>query len=414
MTMSKQRLVFLSNIAAPYQVKFCDALQPHFDTEFWFYERLTDRRPDWWKVPLGNKCRVLGHSFYSRRTNYLSLDVFIQLIRFRPHVILLAGFTPFHALLLHIVRIFGVNVVVMSEPIRNVTSEDCGESKLLAKADVPRKTMWIYRLFKRADLLFGMGDVARKQFIEEFGFPAQQVVSVPYPIDIEAHMHHPLRRKKRRNEPIRILFANRLIERYQPLVALEAYHQLKQDYPQLSLAMNQEGHLAEACRRYIEDESVQQVTFLDDIQSWDDLHRVYRAADILVLPATYSNGNLTIIEACASGMGIVVSHEVDNVARHLHEGINCYKCEPTVASLATQIRQYVDHPERLTEHGRRSKQLVSHRLNESTANVYAEWIQPLNRKGDHHHAQAHVTRGSDASSSRHPKSKRTRDFHNPL
>ncbi|WP_215144703.1 glycosyltransferase family 4 protein [Exiguobacterium qingdaonense] len=411
--MTKQRLVFLSNIAAPYQVKFCESLQTHFDAEFWFYERLTDRRPAWWKVPLGSRCRVMRHTIYSRRTNYFSFDVLTQLIRFRPDVLLLAGFTPFHAIILHIAKWFGIRVVVMSEPIRNVTSEDCGESVLLSKADAPRKTNGIYRLFKRADLLFGMGNVARKQFIEEFGFLERQVVSVPYPIDIEAHMQHPLR-QKRRGDPIRLLFANRLIERYQPLVALEAYSRLKEEYPHLSLSMNQEGHLAEACRRYIEDHDVQDVTFLDDIQSWEDLHRVYHTSDILVLPATYSNGNLTIIEACASGMGIVVSHEVDNVDRHLHEGINCYKCEPTASALAAQVRRYVDDPERLTDHGRLSKQYVSHRLNENTAKVYADLVQPLTRKGDAHHAEAHVARRGDASNPRHPKSKRTGDFHNPL
>ncbi|MFN3631419.1 glycosyltransferase family 4 protein [Exiguobacterium profundum] len=411
--MTRQRLVFLSNIASPYQVKFADVLQEHVDTEFWFYKQITDQRPDWWIIPLGQRCRVLRGSYFSKKTNYLSLDVFLQLIRFRPHILLLAGFTPFHALLLQIVKLFGVRVVVMSEPIRNVRGETSGESTLLTRENGLHKTTRIHRLFKRADLIFGMGNVARDQFINELGFPSERVVSAPYPIDIETHMSHPLRQIEP-NDPIHLLFANRLIERYQPLVALEAYRILKEEYPNLSMSLNRDGHLADACRRYIEDEQLTDVTFLDEIESWDGLNLVYRSSDILVLPATYSNGNISIIEACASGMGIVVSYDVNNVARHLHEGINCYKCEPTVASLVTELKHYLDHPERLTTHGQRSKELVTPRLNANTAAVYVDLLQPLYRKGDSHHAEAAVARGSDASSSHHPKSETTRDIHRSL
>ncbi|MBG0917919.1 glycosyltransferase family 4 protein [Exiguobacterium sp. SRB7LM] len=411
--MTRQRIVFLSNMASPYQVKFADALHKYFDTEFWFYRQITDQRPDWWVIPLGKRCRILRGSYFSKKTNYLSLDVFVQLIRFRPHILLLAGFTPFHALLLQIVKLFGVRVVVMSEPIRSVRGETSGESTLLTRENGLHKTTRIHRLFKRADLIFGMGNVARDQFIKELGFPSERVVSAPYPIDIETHMSHPLRQKGT-NDPIHLLFANRLIERYQPLVALEAYRILKEEYPNLSMSLNRDGHLADACRRYIEDEQLADVTFLDEIESWDGLNLVYRSSDILVLPATYSNGNISIIEACASGMGIVVSHDVNNVERHLHEGINCYKCEPTVASLVIELKRYLEHPEKLKAHGQQSKELVTPRLNASTAAIYADLLQPLYRKGDSHHAEADVARGRDASSSHHPKSETTRDIHRTL
>ncbi len=229
--MTRQRLVFLSNIASPYQVKFADVLHEHMDTEFWFYKQITDQRPDWWVIPLGKRCRVL------------------------------------------IVKLFGVRVVIMSEPIRNVRGETSGDSTLLTSENGLHKTRRIHRLFKRADLIFGMGNVARDQFIKELGFPSERVVSAPYPIDIETHMSHPLRQKGP-NDPIHLLFANRLIERYQPLVALEAYRILKEEYPNLSMSLNRDGHLADACRRYIEDEQLTDVTFLDGIESWDGLNLV--------------------------------------------------------------------------------------------------------------------------------------------
>ncbi len=412
----KPRLVFLSNIAAPYQVKFCDALQAHFETEFWFYEQLTDRRPTWWKVPLGERCKVLSDSIYTSRLNYVSLNVFKELYRFKPDVLLLGGFTPFHALLLRYARWLGMKVVILSEPIRIVDDEDAGSDKLLTRASGPKKTQLFRAMFRDADLIFGMGQVARDQFVDEFGFRADQVVNAPYPIDIEAYFDHPLR-LKRPNDPVRILFANRLVERYQPLVALEAYRQLKADYPHVSLALNRDGHLYEACRAFIATHGLEDVTFLDQTESWDDLHLVYRDSDILVLPATYSNGNLTIVEACASGMGVIVSHHVDNVARHLQEGENCFKCEPTAASLAASLRRYLDDPRLLWIHGAVSKQNVDHRRNTATAATYRDFIQSIissDDKGEQYHGQAHAARRSDASSASHLESERKGNLHDPM
>ena len=375
--MRKPKLVFLSNIASPYQVKFCYALQEQFDAEFWFYEAVSSMRPDWWRIPLGDRCRILRGTSFSKRTNYITLDVFVQLARFRPDVLLLGGFTPYHAIVLHVAKTFGIKVVILSEPIRNVSGEASADDRLLVRQDDPKKTALFYRLFKRADLLFGMGEVAARQFTEEFGFPQDKVVDAPYPMDIEAHFAHPLR-QKRPGDPIRLLFANRLVARYGPLVALEAYKRLKRDYPNLSIQLNRDGEMAEACRSYILREGLTDVTFLDAITSWDDLHHVYAGCDILVLPATYSNGNLTIVEACASGMGLVVSHPVNNVDAHLHDDVNCFKCDPTVDSLEAMIRRYLDEPFLLEMHGARSKQYAERYRNVYTATVYERLLRESN------------------------------------
>lgn len=373
----KQRLVFITNIAAPYQVKFCYALQEHFDTEFWFYDQLTARRPDWWKVPLGDRCKVLKSNYYAGPLNYVSLQVFQELARFKPDIILVAGFTPLHSLILKLAKRKGSKVVVLSEPIRDVSGEDNASDKLLEQANAKWKTRIIHAMFRDADLIFGMGQVARDQFVREFGFMDEKVVNAPYPIDIDAYFDHPLR-VKRRGDRVRILFANRLIDRYKPLVALEAYRSLKRDYPNLSLALNRDGHLYEACRDYINEHDLKDVTFLDDIDAWDNMHLVYRDSDILVLPATYSNGNLTIIEACASGMGVIVSRQVDNVSRHLTEGENCFKCEPTAESLEASLRNYLKEPELLATHGALSKQNVEHRRNRATAATYRQLFTQAN------------------------------------
>ena len=88
----KRKLVFISNMAAPYQVKFCYALQEYFDAEFWFHVYLEPHRPDWWKTELGDKCKILNNVVFKRSRRYLSLDIIKELNRFDPDLVVLGGF----------------------------------------------------------------------------------------------------------------------------------------------------------------------------------------------------------------------------------------------------------------------------------------------------------------------------------
>ena len=45
----KKKLVYITSIAAPHQVKLCNSIQIYFDAEFWFYDLVGDRAK-WWQV----------------------------------------------------------------------------------------------------------------------------------------------------------------------------------------------------------------------------------------------------------------------------------------------------------------------------------------------------------------------------
>ncbi|MCT4777571.1 MULTISPECIES: glycosyltransferase family 4 protein [Exiguobacterium] len=369
----KQRLVFIGNIASPYQVKLCYALEEYFDAEFWFYEHLDQNRPDWWKIPLGDKCQVLKHSKWFPKIGYLSLGLIPELIRFKPDVILLGGFMAGHAVIVRIAKLFGIKTVVMSEPLRPLQNDDDPSDKLTNPEDNPYKTRLLHWMFKDADLYFGMGTVAVEQFKNQLGFDAEKVVHATYAQDIDAYFDHGLRRKQP-GDTFKLLFANRLVERYQPLLVLEAYRNLSKRYS-LELYLNHSGQQLEACKTYIAEHDLKNVHFLNEIRAWDEMPKVYEQADILILPATYSNGNGTIIEARASGMGVVISHQINNVSHHSVDGKNCYMCDVTVESIEQGIEQYLEHPERLIEHGMLSRELVKFHRNDVTAKGYYDTLR---------------------------------------
>ncbi|WP_214803791.1 MULTISPECIES: glycosyltransferase family 4 protein [unclassified Exiguobacterium] len=369
----KQKLVFIGNIASPYQVKLCYALEEYFDSEFWFYEYLDQNRPDWWKIPLGDKCQVLKCSKWFPKIGYLSLGLIPELIRFKPDVILLGGFMAGHAAIVRIAKLFGIKTVIMSEPLRPLQNDDDPSDRLTNPQDNPYKTKLLHWMFKDADLYFGMGTVAVEQFKHQLGFDPNKVVHATYAQDIDAYFDHGLRRKQQ-GDTFKLLFANRLVERYQPLLVLEAYRNLSKRYS-LELYLNNSGQQLEACKAYIAEHDLKNVHFLDEIRAWDEMPKVYEQADILVLPATYSNGNGTIIEARASGMGVVISDQINNVSHHSVDGKNCYMCGVTVESIERGIEQYLEHPERLIEHGMLSRELVKFHRNDVTAKGYYDTLR---------------------------------------
>jgi len=59
------KLVFISSIAVPYQVRFCDSLQEYYESRFWFYEHPDRTRGRWWRVDLGKSCEVLERVLFS-------------------------------------------------------------------------------------------------------------------------------------------------------------------------------------------------------------------------------------------------------------------------------------------------------------------------------------------------------------
>ncbi len=365
----KKKYLFISNIASPYQVKFCYALQEHFNAEFWFYEYLDETRPEWWKIPLGNKCKIMKASGKLPKVGYYSFGLFIDMLRFKPDIVVLGGFMKWHILVLNFAKLLGAKVAVMSEPLRYVTNDDQGSTELTTRKNSSSKINLIKRLFKKVDLYIAMGEVAEKQFLEEFEFHREKVTILPYPKDIEEYYNHPLREKKS-GDPITLLFANRLVERYQPLIALEVFKRLSAKHLNIKLLMNSEGSEKTKCMDFIKKNNITNVEFLNDIDSWNNMNLIYKKSDILILPAYYSNGNISITEARASGMGMVLSNRINSVEISNINRKNCFICNPKVDDFYDCLSNYIKNPELLIEHGILSRQLVQENRNDCMAKKY--------------------------------------------
>lgn len=336
-----KKFVFISNLPAPHQVRYCYALQKYYDTTFLFYERQGDK-PDYWKVDLGERCIILPKSI-KIKGQYLTFSHLSYLRKINPDIIMLGGF-PIPANWIAYVwgRIHKKKIVMFSERSRTKDGD-------------LRKRGFRSRLFEflypKIDLLLATAEDTIPQFKDEFKWH-YNVKFLPYASDIDRYYSHPYRTEK---SGYTYIFANRLIPIYNPLLALKIFSKIHSMFPDSKLKLCSDGELKEECANFIVNNGLDNaVSFLDEIKHWDELDEIYKTSDIMILPAMFSNGNFTIIEAQASGMGIVISNKVMGT-NNIRGG---FICVPDVDSFVENILHYVNTPGIFITHAKMNREDV--------------------------------------------------------
>lgn len=362
-----RKMVLISSIATPQQVRFCNALQDYFDARFYFYEQPDRTRGSFWRVDLGEHCRILDPVYFAKsgcmEARYYAPDLAAELDALDPDIVMLGGFSiPSNYLAYRWARRKGKKTLVFTERSRDA-------SGVLRKRGLAWRLLhWLYR---DVDMVMVSADDAVAQFRDEFGF-GDKVVAGRYAADLDAYFEHPLREAKL---AYTYLFANRMTEIYNPIGAIEIFATILAKYPGSRLVMNAAGELGEQCRARIAELGIgDAVEFLTNLKSWSELHKVYARCDILILPANFSNGNFTILEAMASGMGVVVSDRVLGIGKMVVDGKNGFNCEHTTEAFLNRIECYIQQPELFKVHTEINRPLVEPLSARGTAKFFAEIV----------------------------------------
>lgn len=367
---NKKRLLFINNMAAPYQVKFCYALQDYFDAEMWFYTHLEANRPKWWAMPLGDKCKVLEGSRFIPVLNYSNPNLLDKVKQFRPDIIIAGGFFfPSQYRVKNWALKNGIKYIALGE---RISYEGYNGFSIQVKNAVKKLAA---RLYSDIDLFLAMGEKPMQQMINELGFSESKVALGRYPQDIDANLKHELRETTQ--APV-IIFPNRMDSSYNPLFALKVFGEFSRKYPKSRLLINEMGELKRECVEFIEQHGLnEKITFLEGIKAWDDLPGIYKQADIALFTATDSNGPNTLIECMASGTGVVMSNRIFNTEKYCHHGENCFINPLKLSDFVASLEKYVLEKGLLKKHGGLGKKNVAERSTANTARFYADIIDKL-------------------------------------
>lgn len=360
---SKTRVVYINGTAVPHQIELCNALQMYVDAEFWFYGGV-GKTFAWREIPLGEHCRILPHVFFKNGdTRYLAFSHLKMLAAYDPDVVILGGFSvPGNMIAYLWAKRHGKKVIVFTERSRDKNGN------LRKYAGCWRLLRWFYRNVDR--VMVSAPDV-KEQFANEFRF-GDRVIVGQYANLIDGYFQHRIRAVR---PDLRFIFPNRLTDIYNPLMAIEIFNKALSFIPQAILTMNAVGELRQECEALILSLNLSdRVFFLDHLKAWSDLDAVYAGSDIMIFPAKFSNGNLTIHDAMASGMGIILSNKILGVEGVFEHGETGFICNLDADEFVTRIRQFVTQPELFDTFAVNSRRAVKKLTVSETAKLFAEHI----------------------------------------
>lgn len=365
--LTKYKIVFISDVATPQQIKFCEALQNYFQAKFWFYESPERLRGHFWHIDLGSNCEVIDKVFFARpgllESRYYAPGLSKWLRKFDPDIVMVGGFSrPSNYLAYRWAKRHSKKTIVFTERSRS------RKGNLRHYGFTWRLQSWLYR---DIDMVMVSSEDIVPQFRDHFRF-GDKVVVGRYAADLDAYFSHPLRVAK---PAYTYLLANRMTEIYNPLGGLAIFAEIHRRYPDSRLLMNAAGEQGEVCRTRIRELGLTEaVEFLSDIPTWEHLHEVYARSDILLLPAHFSNGNFTILEAMASGMGIVISNQILGIGKLIEDSHNGFRCEPTIEDFMERIERYIADPGLFMTHATINRPLVQPLSVAGTARFFAETL----------------------------------------
>jgi glycosyltransferase involved in cell wall biosynthesis len=346
--MKKKKVIFLSNIPAPFQVKFCEELNKskYIEYNFLFCADNESNRPKHWETKLNNNCIVLKPVYFKNRRLYLNPSIIKVLKQLNGDIIILGGLNI-------------PTVIIANLYYKFLNKERCifGE-KMLPKNIIVKKIEKIFLklLCGNPEYIFAVGEIAVKEYKEIFR--KSKIFNLPYAADIDLNLRHKVRENV---SSIKFLFSGQLIERNNPELLLKTFLKIKEKYPKISLNFSGYGPLRDKIYQKIHRELIEsgEVKLLENHTNWEELSNDYLMADVLVMPTVYSGWGLVIPEAMASGMGIIAGKNMEAAKNLIQHGHNGYLLSDiNEKELEKYMLKYIKNPELVSIHGMRNKELA--------------------------------------------------------
>ena len=159
--------------------------------------------------------------------------------------------------------------------------------------------------FNQADVVFCYTETDRKR-VRELGV-SSRIEVVPNGIDTERFSPDgPESKMVEASGPV-VLFVGRFTEGKRPWLAIEAFAEVLEEYPDAGLYLCGDGPLREELEKQVRELGIgESVTFLGHVP-YDEMPKAYRSGDVLVLPSRAEGVPRTVIEALSVGVPVVSS-----------------------------------------------------------------------------------------------------------
>ncbi len=197
-------------------------------------------------------------------------------------------------------------------------------------------------LYQKLDGRIAVSDAAR-QYVSKF-FPGEYRI-IPNGINLEDFAANVEPISELQDGKTNILFVGRLEKRKGLRYLLEAFAQLKWEFPNTRLIVVGPGNPDKECYRILSERNLQDVLFVG-VVDYHELPRYYHTAHIFCSPATGKESfGIVLLEAMASGVPIVASR-IEGYSALLNDGEHGSLVSPRDSvALADALALLIRHPE---------------------------------------------------------------------
>jgi phosphatidylinositol alpha-mannosyltransferase len=226
--------------------------------------------------------------------------------------------------------------------------------------------------FDRLDGCIAVSRAAKKHVVRFF--PREYEI-IPNGIDLSLFNETAQPLPEFQDGKLNILFVGRMEKRKGLRYLLEAYGQLKWEFPNIRLIVVGPGDPDKNCFRVMAERSLKDVVMVGPVR-YSELPRYYQSADIFCSPATGKESfGIVLLEAMALGKPIVAT-QIEGFADILTEGHQALLARPKdSASLAGALSSMIKDAGLRAEMGRRGLEEVQKYSWEKVARRVVEYYQ---------------------------------------
>ena len=342
-----KKLVCVTNIPSPYQIKWSQELKKYYDVQFWFMIDIKDSatgRPNYWEVDLPKHCKVLPSKFKKYEICY-GPTLVKELNDFNPDIVMVGG--AWHM----ISWMQAYRWAVKNN--KKITTTPIEFNKNLYRNWTIKRNKLIYKyLYGKVDLFNANAFYHYDYFVEVLGI-SNVALFMNYD-DYKPYLKHPKRLKKR---TITFLYGGAIDRRMRVPETIKTFEKIVSKYDVARLVIGGYGPEKEQCRDIVDNSStlLEKVSFYD-VKSWDEIPDVFARCDVLINFASYSPGAGVILSSVASGMGVISNISIHATRHFVIDNYNGFIVEDE-KSLYKAMENYIENENLIEEHSKRSKSI---------------------------------------------------------
>lgn len=214
----------------------------------------------------------------------------------------------------------------------------------------PPDTFWgsaarmLYRFYsgslKNYDAVIVFSD-NQLEILVDYGMPPDRVRVIPNGVDVNIYSPGPSDYKQSVGASLLIAYIGRVDSEKNVGDLLKAFRSLELPADHKAVVVGGGGDLARLRRKFGEDDSI---IFRGNISDTDDLVRIFRAADIFVLPSSVEGLSLAMLEAMAAGNAVIAT-DVGSDGEALRGAGIVIDLDERESQLAFAMRMLIEYPD---------------------------------------------------------------------